>query len=191
MAAAIKSKQTDPDLITKDVAERLQQFVGFEVPRAQQRVVDGFSESLFQTYQQGLQGPIDREAGKAVFKRLCSSCHRVAGIGNQVGPDLKSLVDKPEEQILLSVMDPNREIDPRFRLVQVETINGRLVAGILQDETDDELVVVDSQGKEQRISRAEIEMLQTRPRSLMPEGLVREITVDQMRNLIGLLKQPE
>jgi putative heme-binding domain-containing protein len=168
----------------------LQEFAGVSAPSGTASSAEtAFSTDQFANYQMALRGPIDRKAGLATFKRLCSTCHRVAGVGNQVGPDLKSLRDKAEDQILLSIMDPNREIDPRYRLVQIETVDGRIFAGIIERENDSELLLIDGQAKRHRVAREEIAALRTTDRSLMPTGLFDEITPDQMRHLIGLLKE--
>lgn len=148
------------------------------------------TEQLVQQYQVVLEEPGDGAQGRKHFQRVCSSCHHVGGLGTQIGPDLKSLVDKSADQILISILDPNREVDPRFRVVQIQTVDGRLIAGIVDDEQDTELWIVDGQAKRYRIARDEIDSLKTIDRSLMPEELHREIDPQQMRDLIAFLKQP-
>lgn len=194
LAAAITDSQVAPQSIPADVEERLWKFLQFKLSASTsagpKSSAAGDLAATFDVYREGLAGEIDREVGRKVFQRVCSACHRVGEVGNQVGPELKSLVDKSAEQILISIIDPNREVDPRYRMVQIETIDGRLLAGILEQETESDLTLVDNQGKPHRVARDEIEQLQTRNQSLMPTGLEREITIDQMRHLIGLLKDP-
>jgi putative heme-binding domain-containing protein len=146
------------------------------------------SEAEMAKYQELLASTPDIQAGEAVFKRVCVTCHRFGGNGQQVGPDLKSLIDKSPDQVLLAILDPNREVDPRFRVVQIETVDGRIVAGIVASESESGLQITDSQGKSFNVPRAEIEVLRTQNRSLMPVGLEKEITPQQMRDLIGYLK---
>jgi putative heme-binding domain-containing protein len=194
LAAAITDSQVAPQSIPADVEERLWKFLQFKLPTptsaGPKLSAAGDLAATFDVYREGLAGEIDKEVGRKVFQRVCSACHRVGEVGNQVGPELKSLIDKSAEQILISIIDPNREVDPRYRMVQIETMDGRLLAGILEQETESDLTLVDNQGKPHRVARDEIEQLQTRNQSLMPTGLDREITVDQMRHLIGLLKDP-
>lgn len=130
----------------------------------------------------------DTAQGRLHFHRVCAACHRADGVGNQIGPELKSVLEKSPEQILQSILEPNLEVDPRYRIVQIQTFDGRLLAGLVEEELDQEIRIADGQGNRQRIARNEIEVLRTLDRSLMPEELYRELTPPQMRDLIGFLK---
>jgi putative heme-binding domain-containing protein len=69
--------------------------------------------------------------------------------------------------------------------VQVVTLSGEVVSGVVTAESDSTVTLVDSQGKGFTISREDIDELQTSPQSVMPEELNKEITADQMRHLIA------
>ncbi|MEL6110538.1 MAG: hypothetical protein AAFU85_31410, partial [Planctomycetota bacterium] len=130
----------------------------------------------------------DPDVGEPVFRKHCASCHAPEPGGNLVGPALKSVVKKNAEQILVSILDPNREVDPKYYRVQVLTTNGSIVVGVLSEETDSTLAIVDAQGKRHSLLRKEIESLQSVKQSLMPSGLEKEISPEQMRDLISFLK---
>jgi putative heme-binding domain-containing protein len=152
----------------------------------------GVSEQVLAEYLEALTGEANEGSGQAVFVRICASCHRVNAVGKAVGPDLRSLVDKSSEQILIAVLDPNREVDPKYHVVNLETNSGRILAGILESETELELKIVDAQGNAHSVMREDLESLRKQARSLMPEGLHGEITKEQMRDLIAFLKsQPK
>lgn len=140
---------------------------------------------LYQTYAESLGGPIDLEQGKVVFNRVCASCHAPEAGRERVGPDLLTVIDQPREQILLSILDPSREVNPKYARVQVVTLSGEIISGIVTAESDTSVAMVDSQGKAFTIAREDIDELQTSPKSLMPEELHKEITTDQMRHLIA------
>jgi uncharacterized protein len=98
-----------------------------------------------------------------------------------------TVLDQPKEQILLSILDPNREVDARYATVQVVTESGQIIAGVVVSEDETSVTLVDSQGVAHTLSRIDIDELQTSKKSLMPEGLSKEISETQMRDLIGYL----
>jgi len=142
---------------------------------------------LYQTYAKSLHQDADLVQGEAVFRRVCSACHDPQPGFHRVGPDLVTVTDQPKEQILLSVLDPNREVNPKYARVQIVTIDGQVLSGIITDESDSTITLVDSQGKAFPIARGDIDELQTSPNSVMPEELNKEITPVQMRDLIAYL----
>jgi len=140
---------------------------------------------LYQSYAKSLDGPTDLDQGMVVFKRVCASCHEPEAGRERVGPDLLTVIEQPREQILLSILDPSREVNPKYARVQVVTLSGEVISGVVTAESDTTLTMVDSQGKTYTIAREDIDELQTSPKSLMPEELNKEITPDQMRHLIA------
>ncbi len=142
---------------------------------------------LFKTYSQSLHQPGDLDQGKAVFERVCASCHQPPEGRVRVGPDLLTVLDQPKEQILLSILDPNREVDAKYATVQIITHSGQIFAGVVTSEAEGSVTLVDSQGLSHSLPRIDIEALQTSKKSLMPEGLSKEIDESQMRDLISYL----
>ncbi len=142
---------------------------------------------LYETYNQALHQAGDLEAGKLVFTRVCASCHQPEAGRTRVGPDLVTVVDQPKEQILLSILDPNREVDARYATVQIITHAGQIIAGVVTAEAEGSVTIVDSQGVAHALPRIDIDELQTSKKSLMPEDLSKEINATQMRDLISYL----
>src|SRR5262249_18633910 len=81
-------------------------------------------------YQKALRLPGDKVRGKAVFKKECSACHQLEGVGTQVGADLHAMRDQGKETILLNILDPNREVKPQFLGYVLTTDAGRMVTGM-------------------------------------------------------------
>ncbi len=192
IAVEVRSGRLSGDVLPVELQRQLREHPdeAFHIPTTNRAVSNEpeISAEIVSSYNAALAGEPDIANGQAVFKRVCATCHRVGEEGRMVGPDLKSLVDKSPEQILLSVLDPNREVDPKYRVVQVETTDGRIVAGVVASETLFNLQMVDSQGNNHDLHREEIQSLRTQNRSFMPSGLEKEITAEQMRDLIGFLK---
>jgi cytochrome c553 len=78
-------------------------------------------------YQAALKRPGDVQRGRAVFKKVCSACHRLDGVGNQIGADLKAVGGRGLQAVLLNVLDPNREVKPQFLSYVVVTDTGRVI----------------------------------------------------------------
>lgn len=189
IAKAIESGSLPGESLSADLKRVLSESPDAAVKRLVEKLMASSQSpppgELYQTYVKTLHGPPDLTAGQAVFRRVCATCHDPQPGLQRVGPDLVTVVDQPKEQILLSVLDPNREVNPKYSRVQVVTQTGQVLAGIITEESESTLTLVDSQGKSYAIARGDIDDLQTSPKSLMPEELNKEITPEQMRDLIA------
>ena len=127
------------------------------------------------------------EAGKRHFKKSCSQCHQVAGLGSNVGAALKQLSEKTPEQLLTAILDPNREVDPRFQAYSV-LVDGKTLAGVIESENASQIVLVESGGTRHQILREHIELLRNQGQSLMPVGFEDQLSPQQMLQLIYFLQ---
>lgn len=132
--------------------------------------------------------PGDAARGQAVFVKTCSTCHKLAGVGNDVGPDLGSLVDRSTEALLPAVLDPNRAVETRYVSYIAETKNGLSLTGVLTAETATSITLVSADGKPQVILRTDLESLTSTGRSAMPEGLEKDLTPQAMADLFVYLR---
>lgn len=147
--------------------------------------------SIQEEYSAPWRFPGDAEQGLSVFKTHCAACHRAGPHGQEIGPGLASIRDKPHEQIAIAIAEPNREVDPKYQTHQVLTESGQAVVGIIEQLDDSWIVLRDAQGQQHRIDREEVERFQPTGLSLMPEGLLKEISPDQLRDLITFLRNPQ
>jgi putative membrane-bound dehydrogenase-like protein len=129
----------------------------------------------------------DSERGKKVFERVCAACHKVAGIGTEVGPDLVALTDKSPEALLIAILDPNREVDARYAGYSASLKDGRVLSGLIAAETASSVILKRQDGQSESILRTDLEELTTSGRSLMPEGLENDIKLPDMADLIAFL----
>jgi len=191
LARAIESKkiltaQVPPDLRVRLLAANdnplAKQFAGLlqKVAADRETVISQYASSLVDG---------DVAAGKLVFNRVCAQCHRLDDIGNDVGPPLKQLADKSPMQLLETILDPNREVDPKYASYSVLLHDGRVFAGIIAEESSSQLVLAEAGGKKHTIARSEIDQLRSTGVSLMPTGLEQQITPEQMTQLISFLKK--
>ena len=129
----------------------------------------------------------DAARGKEAFKKTCAACHRLESIGHAVGPDLAALENKSAEYLLTEILDPNRNLDNRYLEYSASTTDGRTVAGLLASESSAAITLRLADGKESTILRADLDSLKSKGRSLMPEGLEKDIPPAVMADLIAYL----
>jgi putative membrane-bound dehydrogenase-like protein len=129
----------------------------------------------------------DRTRGKAVFAKVCSVCHRVEDVGHAVGPDLAALANKSPQYLLTEILDPNRNVESRYVEYQAVTQAGRTFTGLLASESATSVTLRGQDGKEQVLLRSELEELSSAGRSLMPEGLEKDLSRQDLADVIAYL----
>lgn len=129
--------------------------------------------------------------GKTIFQNHCASCHKLDGVGNDVGPNLlATLTGKSTRDLMTAILDPNREVDTRFLSYTATLNDGRVLTGIVASESANGLTLRQADGKEDSILRADLESLKSSGQSLMPEGMEKQIPKQDLADLITFLKQP-
>jgi len=144
---------------------------------------------VYDSYKDVLSLPSKPDAGEPVFRRVCASCHRMGEVGHAVGPDLSGLRNQPADALLLHTLAPNREVYSDYLLYNAETKAGDLFAGILSEQTDNSVTLVLPLGHRQVVSRSDLKSLKTANVSLMPDGLEKAMSRQEMADLIAFLKQ--
>lgn len=118
----------------------------------------------------------------------CLRCHKVQGTGGQIGPDLSEIGKKASrENLLESILQPNKAIADQFVTWAIETKNGQLVTGLLIEETKDHILLRDANGKDLKFTPKEIESRAKSPTSLMPSDLLAYMTEDDLVDLVEYL----
>ena len=130
----------------------------------------------------------DVQHGSQLFAKRCAQCHKLGSVGHVVGPDLASLTDKSPEAILTAILDPNRAVETKFLTFATVTKSGVTHTGILASETASSLTLRAAEAKETTLLRNELDELQSRTKSLMPEGLEREVSLTDAAALISYIR---
>lgn len=141
-------------------------------------------EDVLRAYQVALTLKGDATRGQAVFRQHCSVCHQIGSVGHQVGPSLASFKNRGAEAILANVLDPNREVNPAWRDYVAVSVDGTTHNGVLISENAGSLTLRRAEAKETTLLRSDIEVLRDTGRSLMPEGLEKNIDPQGMSDLI-------
>jgi putative heme-binding domain-containing protein len=130
----------------------------------------------------------DAIRGREVFKKTCAACHSVAGIGVRVGPDISDTRTKTPEMLLTDILNPNASIDGNSVSYTVRTLDGKLLTGLIASESDSGITLKGENDKTDTILRADIEEIRSSGLSLMPEGLEKNMTVQELADVIRFLK---
>ncbi|MBX9622486.1 MAG: c-type cytochrome [Gemmataceae bacterium] len=144
-----------------------------------QKVIDQYRPALAMTG--------DRARGKAVFARVCSACHALDGAGHAVGPDLAALPNKSPQYLIAEILDPSRNLDSRYVEYKAATKDGRVVSGLLAAETATAITLRGQQAKDETVLRADLESLRGTAKSLMPEGLEKDLPPQDLADLVAYL----
>ena len=122
----------------------------------------------------------------------CRNCHRLGNEGQEVGPDLSQISKKySRAQLLESILEPSKNIDPAYVTYLAETTRGAVHSGLLVRKTEAEIVLKDAQGKLLTLPAREVEVLAPQQKSLMPELLLRDMTAQEVADLLEFLVNPK
>ena len=108
--------------------------------------------------------------GKLVFEKNCMVCHTLDNRGGKVGPELTGVGARPKYDILLQVLDPNRNVEGNYRQWIVKTRDD-VIAGRIYAESRTNLEIMDAAGQIHHILRDDILVLKPTEKGIMPEGL--------------------
>jgi len=144
-------------------------------------------QSVIDEYRQALAAPGDALRGKEVFRKHCAACHRLEGVGAAVGPDLAALTDASPEALLVAVFAPNRAVESKFISYSALTSAGQTYTGMLAAETGASVTLIGQDGKEITILRTDLESLSSTSRSLMPEGLEKDVSQRDFADVVAYL----
>ncbi len=129
----------------------------------------------------------DAAEGQKVFKRICAQCHKIYGEGVDVGPDLTVNGRSSIDQMLSNVFDPSLVIGAAYRAVIVVTKEGRVLTGLVVEDSPSRLVLKIQGGKTEIISREDVDSFKTSNVSLMPEQLENQLKPNEIVDLFAFL----
>ncbi|HUY93466.1 MAG TPA: PVC-type heme-binding CxxCH protein [Pirellulales bacterium] len=163
-------------------------------PKIRERALKLFSadapsprKEVLERYRAALSAPADGQRGRKVVERECLTCHRLGDKGYEVGPNLLTIKHRTAEEILTHVLDPNREVPPNFLEYVCALDDGRILTGVIAEETATSITLRRPQGVQETILRQNIEELSNTGHSLMPEGLEQKVNLQEMADVLAFL----
>ena len=139
-------------------------------------------------YLQALQLKSDANRGRQVFSRECKACHKIGEIGVATGPDLTGSPSRDPAALLSNILDPNASVQPGYVQYVVSDQTGRTYTGIIASETGSSVTLRRGDGAQDVLLRNQIDAMTSTGQSLMPEGLEKTITKQEMADLIAFLR---
>ena len=125
--------------------------------------------------------------GAQVFKLNCAVCHRIAGQGNVVGPQLDGIGNRGLERLCEDMLDPNRNVDRAFRTHILVLKDGDVITGLPRREEGEILVLADGTGKEISVPKKDIQTRRESETSLMPDNMGDVMSPTDFNNLMAYL----
>ncbi|QDV23110.1 Trehalose utilization [Aureliella helgolandensis] len=168
-----------PDRRLRAQAVKLFESAGGAIDADRQKVIERFAEATHATG--------NPAAGKQLFVKNCSACHKHSGEGNEIGPDLTGMAVHPKEELLIHILDPSRSVEGNFRRYTLLTAEGQVLSGMLAAESLAAVELIDAEGKRKSISREDIEEIKSTKLSLMPAGFEEQMSIAQMTDLLEFL----
>jgi putative membrane-bound dehydrogenase-like protein len=201
LMAAVDAGQIDAETITDDarrklllhnhppITELVEKYFGEVVGATtaqMQRRVDELHSML-----SAAEGAGNPYPGKVLYQHSCGKCHTLFAEGGQVGPDLTAFKRDDVRGILLNVVNPSAEIREGFENYTVATTEGRIVTGFIADQDNQVVVLRGIDGLNVVLPRDDIEEMVANPKSVMPEGILDDLTDQQIQHLFAYLRSTQ
>jgi putative heme-binding domain-containing protein len=134
----------------------------------------------------------DATHGEALFAEHCATCHRVgaAKVGHDIGPNLLTVRDWPTENLLTALLDPDRNVEPRFVAYTADLTDGTTLTGLLTGESAGNVIVKTLDDQDHSIPRSALKSLTSTERSLMPQGFESALSEQDVADLMTFLRGP-
>ncbi|MEP6664100.1 MAG: c-type cytochrome [Verrucomicrobiota bacterium] len=131
----------------------------------------------------------NKSQGRVIFEKTCASCHTLYGNGGRIGPDLTGSGRDNLDYLLENIIDPSGVVSVDFHMSIVDLKDGRTLNGLLSAKTD-RTITLKTINETLTLERSSIESIRESELSLMPEGLLDNLSETEVRDLIGYLMSP-
>ncbi|PQO40464.1 hypothetical protein DTL21_00560 [Bremerella cremea] len=179
-------QQIDQLKLTDDLTAKIGQLKK-DLPAREQQVQDQIDRLIAAV----TASDVPAEVGAKSFEKRCATCHKLGNQGQLIGPQLDGVGIRPVARIVEDVVDPSRNVDAAFRTVLIQTFDGQIISGLPRREEGEILVLANSEGKEIRIAKEDIDLQKSSPLSLMPSNFVEQIPQEEFVGLIRYLKSQQ
>ena len=132
------------------------------------------------------------QSGRKTFEQRCAACHRLGDTGINIGPDLKSIRANGAEKILVSLVDPNREVAPQYLMQKVYSARqNETILGTIKFMSDVGILIGLADGSDRLLIRSPTDRIESTGLSFMPEGLESGLSLVQMSDLLEWVKKAD
>jgi len=142
-------------------------------------------------YKKLLQAKVNRPdnlpRGRALFQRTCAQCHKLYGEGGEIGPDITGSNRNNLDYLLTNMLDPNAEIPNDYRTTILRTKDNRVLVGVIR-RSEGQSVTIATPAEVVTVAKRDVAAIDPQDFSMMPEGLVLALKVDELRDLVAYLR---
>jgi quinoprotein glucose dehydrogenase len=118
----------------------------------------------------------------------CIGCHRVSGLGNDVGPDLSSIgVQFDRKALAEAILFPSKTVREGYQQIVFQMADEEEFSGVVKAETAETLTIRDAAGRDHKLTRSLIRMRRNSMLSLMPDGLQAGLSLEEFSDLMAYL----
>jgi len=146
-------------------------------------------ERVKRLYGAGGSQPGDGPRGRVVFNQICAQCHHLFDSGGHVGPDITGANRADLDYLLQNILYPNAVIPNEYLASTVETKDERVLTGMIKSQ-DASGITLQTANDLVTLPRTEIRKIEATAISMMPEGLIANLTEQQTRDLLYYLSRP-
>jgi putative heme-binding domain-containing protein len=132
-------------------------------------------------------GKSNAGAGRKVYADTCGKCHKLFGEGGDVGPELTGYERGNAMYWMENIVDPSAIIREEYTTFVIRTTDGRTLTGLVANQDKTTVSLRDQEGRVTRLARSKIDDMRASPVSLMPEGQLKALTDQQVRDLFAYL----
>jgi putative heme-binding domain-containing protein len=168
-------------------AERFPDALAAELPKESDQNKWSFDELA--AYLEGPEAKTGNpQTGAHLFTTAqCIKCHRYNGTGESQGPDLTSVSQRfQRKEVLESIVYPSHVVSDQYAS-QIVLANGRAYAGIVAKQPNGDVTVLMSDGGKVTLAADDVEEIEPSKTSAMPEGLLNQLTLEQVADLFAFL----
>lgn len=196
LLAGIRGKKLEANELTAYHARQIQ---SFEDPELQRELSELWGEvrsspqekkQKMEEWKKSLSSEVLQKAnlsqGRWTFQQTCANCHVLYGVGKRTGPDLTGSNRKNLDYLLENILDPSASVGQDFRTLTVVLDDGRVINGVISEKNEKTLTLQTLQ-EPITIDRSQIVSQKQNATSLMPDGLLENKTLEQVRDLIAYL----
>jgi putative heme-binding domain-containing protein len=133
----------------------------------------------------------DASRGRAVYRKTCAACHVLYGEGGKIGPDLTGSNRANLDYILLNSVDPSYDVPDGYKMVVIQTVDGRIISGVIAEEDGTRVVLKTVDQPRIVIAKEDIEDRSVSPKSMMPDGQLQQMKRQEVIDLIKYLRTTE
>jgi putative heme-binding domain-containing protein len=194
LLAAIEKGNLQPSVIEPSRQNQLSSEPDETIAAAAKRIFSqgfgGENPALFEKFRPALELEGNSERGAAIHKDRCAKCHKVGDVGFTLGPDWAAVRANPKENLMTSILYPNRVVAPGFTQYVIETVDGDTLTGVIGVSGPSSIVLKNAGGVDVTVLRKNIASIRDTALSIMPTQLEEGLSTQDMADLLEFIQNP-